>query len=233
MRIRTHIKLLLVAITFIWFGVRTVIASAQDGISIRHEGRVIGEIEKVDIRTDAANPSRTLIEIFANFPNFPQELDRVLGARGNMGGGTHRLYWRNNTSITGSGRVLRLVSRARYEWWPDLGIRRVRLAGVTGTMDWKVYFIHSNLSELRIGYRMTNIRGVWNDLERWFGLRSSQSTAISMPAQCGQCSCSKLFARTNPTLENTSFSHSRSNVDFRVTLAINSNLVDAVRCIGN
>ena len=101
----------------------------------------------------------------------------------------------------------------------------------TKTIDWEVYFVPSHLSELRIGYRLTNIRGLSNDIERWLGLRSRRSTEISLPAQCGRCGCTDLLEATNPTLETTRFSHVGNDVDFGVTLSINSNLTDTIRCI--
>ena len=230
MKNRNYIMCLL-AIAVVWIWTWSGPIYAQERLPIRHDGRTIGTITKLDISPDISNPSRALISISAHFPNFPRELDHALRARGNMGSGTHRIYWRGNTSIQGDGTRLRMASRIRYEWWPDLIFDRVRAIRDTKTVDWEVFLYPSRLSELRIAYRLTNIRGIGNDIERMLGLRRTRTTNITLPGQCGRCRCEELLDATNPALEIARFSNERTDVEFMVTLAINADLAEAVRCI--
>ena len=223
---------LLFTFAAIWLGICTAPVYAQERLPIRHDGRTIGAITKIDITSDSSDSSRALISIWASFRNFPSELDRFLKARGNMGSRTHRLYWRGGTSMLRGGSSLRMASRVRYEWWPDTGIfGRVQTLRDTRTVDWEVFLYPTHLSQLRLAYRLRNIRGIGNDLERLFGLRKTWTTNITLPGRCGRCDCKDLLDDTNPTLESTQFSQRGTDVDFMATLAINADLAEAVRCI--
>lgn len=140
--------------------------SAESGVPIPYEGRTIGFVEIAGIDQDATDPSLLRLDVRARFPNFPEELDRAMRARGNLGRSTHRFFWAGGTRITGSGRVLRMATRIRYEWWPDLIFGRTRALRDTKTVDGRVFVNASRLDNLQIGFSVDNIRGLSNDLER-------------------------------------------------------------------
>ena len=228
LRIRTLVSLLVLILPLLV----PVSGSAQHGIPIPYEGRNIGFVEIVGITNDDRN-SRVLLDLSARFPEFPSELDRAMGAKGNLGRSTHRFFWVGRTHIVSSGPVLRMATRVRYEWWPDLVLGRTRALRDTKTVDWHVFVVPSEFDKLQIGFTIDNIRGLGNDLERLLRARITRQTGINLPARCGACSCEDIFAEVGPTVETVRFSHVSTNVTLRVTISLAANMPAVTRCIGN
>ena len=220
----------LLALIFLLNG--TASESQQHGIPIPYDGRTIGFVEIVGIANDETN-SRLSLDLSARFPEFPRELDRAMAARRNLGSNTHRLFWAGGTRIVGSGSVLRMATRLRYEWWPDLGFGRTRALRDTKTVDWHAFVVPNQFDKLEIGLTIDNIRGLGNDIERLLGARITRQTGINLPARCGACSCDEIFAEVRPTAEAVRFSHDSRNVTLRTTISLESNLPAVTRCFGN
>lgn len=72
-------------------------------------------------------------------------IDNYLSGRGDfIDGCSKRLFWAGSTSIRGTGEILKLSSRARYEQWKCIRILgkevKTRLFRDTKTVHWELSF---------------------------------------------------------------------------------------------
>ena len=225
----------LVIIVWGLFGSRTLSAAKPDGGQpIRIEEQEIGWVEPFDIDLDESKPRQT-IELNAVFPNFSSAFDAHFSAKGNLRSCSNRFYWRGPTSIDRIGSDMRLSSKVAYEKWNCEGGRllRFRIFGIVGTIDWILEIRPAPLHELNIDARVTNIRGVDNNIENLFGLRFSDSIPIPLPPTCGTCTCTTLAEKLDARLARVDFSRVEDDVILAAKFSVRSDVGDLFACFAD
>ena len=203
-----------------------------ESIPIPYEGRTIGTLEILDHRNSAQEPARFIVDLRARFPDFPDELDAVMQAKGNLGRPVHEVFWRGGTSIVSAGPVLRMTTLIRYKWRPNFGAGRTTMLDVSRWADWHVFITPGSADELRLGFSVDNIRGVRNDIEKIVGARITRQTGIELPARCGRCACSDVFALVRPEVETVRFSDQDETVELFASISFALDDPGVLSCIG-
>ena len=209
-------------------------ASAYGGQPIRIEGRKIGWVKPFDIELDESKPRQT-IELSAVFPNFSAALDAHFSEKGNLRSCSNRFYWRGDTSIDRIGHDMRLSSDVAYEKWNCEGgaMFTFKIFGVVGTIDWILEIRPAPLQRLYIDARVTNIRGVDNNIEKLFGLRFSESIPIPLPPKCGICTCTNLAANLDANLSSVNFSRMEDDIILTAKFSASSDIGNLFACFAD
>ena len=178
------------------------------------------------------DPSTVLLRVEARLTAFADVLDQVLGARGNIGSCSRRLYWVGETSVRGYGDALSLSSRVRYEQWICGFLGDHRILRDTKTVEWRLFVEADRLDSIRISAQVENVRNFNNALERRLGLRVREDIAIPLPTDCGTCNCDQITEALQPALEEVRFeSAGEGDVRVVVTFSAANDLTDILRCL--
>ena len=108
---------------------------------------------------------------------------------------------------------------------------KFRIFSVVATIDWILEVLPALLHKLHIDARVTNIRGVDNNIERLFGLRFSESIPISLPPECGTCKCLSLAENLDARLDRVKFSRAEDDVNLTAEFSVESDLGDLFACL--
>ena len=225
-------KLLSAVILGLTFSTSTALATTTLQLPISYENQQIGTLTNFQIEGDSSDSSRLLISLSAEFNSFGTNLDRILGARGNFGSCTKRLYWTGNTSILRSTKsAMQLRSRARFElWYCDDFFGSGRLLQDTKTLNWLAYIEPSSINDLHLVARIQNIRNFPNWIEKWIG-ELERKIRIPIPISCGSCNCTDMFESLNARLSSITFAHEDQAVQMNAVFSISGNLTVALRCL--
>ena len=210
------------------------LASNNVQLDIRYKQRSIGSITEVRLEGDKKDPSRLLIYVTGKFNSFAKDLDDTLRKMGNFGSCTQRLFWTGSTSIRGTGKVLSLSSRARYEKWYCKRILgrwiRSRIFRDTKTINWVVYLQPGQLDKIAVVAELQNIKNFPNWAEKWVG-EIKKEIKIPIPVSCGKCNCSKFATSLQPNLEKTEFSQTSTSIQLKFVLSVRGELTELLKCL--
>lgn len=197
-------------------------------IPTKFKGQKIGSVftENIKITEDV---DRLVVTTPIEFHSFTGTVDAYLQGRGDfIDGCSKRLYWAGDTSIRGTGEILKLSSRVRYEQWicaKIFGKRlKTRLFRDTKTVHWNLYL---DKEKLKIVARLKDIKNFSDSLERRLGLTFEKEIDIPVPEKCGKCQCDKAF---DPRLERSNFDQSSGKVVLGMTVSFKIDVATAAKC---
>ena len=221
-------------VTSLFFVLSFLIATSANGqeFPIEFSGITFGAIE--EIRVDSNNSDRIIFTTIIRFDSITAHLDNYLRNQGNFSNRcSRRLYWSGNTSIRGTGTILKFSSRARYEQWLCSKLGKAKLFRDTKNLHWELFF-RQNGKEFEVVARLNNIKNFPNFLEKAFRLRIEKGIKIPIPKRCGQCWCKDIQENLNPQLERADFSQRPDGkivLEAAISFSLQQNLIQLTKCL--
>ena len=200
---------------------------------IEWQGTIIGVVERltVPVALDELSISVVLRSDLLSL------LDRILSEKGDLEkeSWSKRVYWKGRTKPRHGGSSLALQSVVTIDVWTKIDLIfdeiKTRLFEMTRTVYWIMEIPASEIHNLHIIAKLTNIKDFPGWVERELDLTFSKTFNVPLPVACGSCRCRDLSNDWDAKLTKVYFEIENGDIRLIIDLEADVDWQQAVACL--